>query len=91
MKKCLIILSVLLLTACKGTPAEHAHDMVKIQSQLPKGCKVGYLGTVSTTDSKHESRIFFTKCDNITTISETHTVPTGKTSYEETTTNVIEQ
>lgn len=85
MKNIFAILALATLTACNATPEEQAFDLDRIQKQLPEGCEIHYAGKVRTVDSERESRIFYTKCGEVTTTSESHEEQSGKTSV--TTTN----
>lgn len=85
MKKIFAVLMIAALAACNATPEEQAFDLGRIQKQLPEGCEIHYAGKVRTADSEYQSRIFYTRCGEVTTTSESHEYQSGKTSV--TTTN----
>lgn len=84
MKKFAVIAIAFGLAACSATPQEEAADMAYTQGKLPTGCKLGYAGSVKLSGEYHSSRIFYVNCNGVVAVSETHTVPQGKTSYEQT-------
>lgn len=89
MKKFIVIALTLGLAACGATPEEEAADMAVVQSRMPEGCELHYAGAITPANAHYPSRIFYTVCDGVTTVSETHKQQTGKTSHAETTVNVI--
>jgi hypothetical protein len=90
MKKFVIIGLALALGACAATPEEQASSMEAVQSKLPEGCTLTYAGNAEVAGSRYPSRIFFVKCGDVTTISETHNVTQGKTTYARTDVTVIQ-
>ena len=89
MKKFLVIALALSLAACGATPAEEAADMALVQTRMPEGCELHYAGEITPADAHYPSRIFYTVCGDVTTVSETHKQQTGKTSHPETSVTVI--
>lgn len=88
MKKFFVIALAFGLAACGATPEETAAQMALIQSHMPKGCTLHYAGKVLPEGAHYSSRIFYTVCGDVTTVSETHEVQTGKTTHAENTINV---
>lgn len=85
MKKFSVIALAFGLAACGAAPEESAAQMAYIQSQMPKGCTLHYAGEVLPEGAHYSSRIFYTVCGGVATISETHEVRTGKTTHSENT------
>lgn len=88
MKKFAILAAFALLAACDATPEEQDYDMRQVQNQLPEGCEIHYAGSVRTEGSRYASKVFYTTCGKVTTTSESHTEPSGKTTRLESSANV---
>ena len=83
MKKILSVIAVIFLAGCGASASDQAASLSNVNSQLPKGCKVTYLGNVSIEGSVHPSRIFITTCNNgcfPVTSNERHVVSNGKST-----------
>lgn len=93
MKKFAIVIALGLLSACKASPQDQSNDMQRVANGLPDGCTLHYAGDVRIAghDIQHPSRIFFTKCGNIVTTSETHTVQNGKNTAQLNTVTITEE
>ena len=89
-KYAMIVVAGLSLAACDATIDDQRSDIQHVETQLPKGCELSYLGRVRTEGDNHSSRVFLTKCDDrlVTTTSETHERQSGKTLITETTVGV---
>lgn len=88
MKKIAVIGLIFALSACGATPEQQASSMAAVQDKLPDGCELTYAGDVDVADSQYPSHIFFVKCGDVTTVSETHLVPNGKQTRPLTTVTV---
>lgn len=84
MKKFIVLAMALGLAACGATPEEEKYSIMAAQSSLPEGCQLTYAGSVKVAGEHYESRVFYVKCGDVTTVSENHVVQTGKTSHNET-------
>ncbi len=91
MKKLVLLAPVLALAACNATPQDQDFDMRQVQAGLPEGCTLRYAGDVRVAehDEQRPSRIFFVKCADSVTVSETHTVQNGKNTSEQNNVTVV--
>lgn len=94
MKKIAIVLvSMFALTGCieRADSQDQAADMMKVQGSLPAGCSLHYAGEVRVEGYRESrsSRIFFTDCKDAITTSETHAVPSGKTTVDQNNVTVV--
>ena len=89
MKKFFVIALALGLAACGATPEQEQRDMLYLQARMPQGCELHYAGELTPSGAHYPSRIFYTICNDVTTVSETHKQQTGKTSHGETSVTVI--
>lgn len=96
MKKIAIVLvSMFALAGCiapdvRADSQDQAADMMKVQGSLPAGCSLHYAGEVRVEGYfNRSSRIFFTDCKDAITTTETHAVPSGKTTVDQNNVTVV--
>ena len=75
---------MIVLSACGATKEQEESSMAYTQSKLPDGCKLEYAGKVVLTGEHYDSRIFYVKCGDTVTISESHEVQQGKITTTQT-------
>lgn len=83
MKKFVVLGIALALTGCNATIEEQNKDLEAVKNALPAGCVVHYAGEVRVADTRYPSRVFYVQCGSVTTTTETHSVPEGKTTREQ--------
>lgn len=82
-----LILSSILLVGCRNgaTIQDYENSLMTINSKLPEGCKLSFLGEIIIPNDQRSSRIFLTECSNpavkVQSLSESHefTTQVGKT------------
>jgi hypothetical protein len=89
MKRFFVISAPLLmisLTACDGTLEEQFADTAVLNQRLPEGCELKFLGKARVEGEQRASRVFFTQCRKLDTItvSENNRTPDKHPTEENT-------